>query len=77
MELCKFEKEIGALIEASKNFKEFMFEMRDNHLKTIYEKMDCIIKKMSSRRPPWSTLWIISTLTGLCGILITALLMGK
>lgn len=74
MEPCKYEKEIGALIEASKNFKEFMREIKDNHLKGIYDKLDCIFKKLGNRRPSWPIVWIITSLTTLCGILIMALL---
>ncbi len=38
-EPCKYEKEIGALIEASNNFKDFMKDMKDNHLSSIYDKL--------------------------------------
>ena len=74
MEPCKYEKEIGALIEANSNFKEFMSDIKDNHLQSIYGKLTEIIEKMSSRRPSWSVAWIIATLTTLCGILITVIL---
>lgn len=73
MEPCKYEKEIGALLEANKNFKEFMSDMKDNHLKGIYDKLDCIFKKLGGR-PSWLVTGIIASLTSLCGILIMALL---
>ena len=74
MEKCKYEKEIGALIEATTNFKDFMWDMKDNHLNSIYDKLDCIFKKLGNRRPSWPILWIIASLTSLCGVLIMALL---
>lgn len=74
-ENCKYEKELGALLEANKNFKEFMFDIKDNHLTSIYDKIDCIFKKLGNRRPSWLVTWIIASLTSLCGILIMALVM--
>lgn len=73
-EPCKFEKDIGGLLQAKDNFEKFMEEMRDNHLKSIYKELKCITEKMSSRRPSWTVSWIIATLTTLCGILITIIL---
>lgn len=74
MEPCKYEKELGALLEANKNFKSFMDDLKNNHLKEIYSKLDCIFKKLGNRRPSWPVLWIITALTGACGVLIMALL---
>ena len=73
MEPCIKESTIGSLLESKKNFEEFMREIKDNHLKCIYEKIDAINEKMSSRRPTWMMLWIISFLTTLCGILLAIL----
>lgn len=69
-----YEKEIGALIEASKNFKEFMREMKDNHLHSIYGELKTIREKMSTYRPPWSVVFILSSLMTFVGILVTLLL---
>jgi len=74
---CTQEKTLGELVEANKNFKEFMHDIKDNHLKSIYTKLEIIADKMSSRRPSWSVLWIITTLTTICGILITEFIMRK
>ena len=38
-------------------------DIKDNHLKQIYEKIECIIKKMSTQRPSWSVAWIITFLS--------------
>lgn len=74
MDPCKYEEKIGGIIKANENFEEFMKEMRENHLKHIYDKLEDIVIKMSSRRPTWGVLWIISSLTTLCGILTTIVL---
>ena len=73
-EPCKFEKDIGGLLEAKENFEEFMREIKDNHLVGIYNRLNTITEKMNNRRPTYTTMWIISTLTTLCGILITIIL---
>lgn len=74
MDPCKYEKEIHTLVEATRNFKDFMHEIKDNHLTGIYKKLDAIVAKMANRRPTWMVLWVITALATLCGILITALL---
>ena len=71
---CIRDKEIGGLLEAKENFEKFMTEMRENHLTSIYNKLDEIKDKMSSRRPTYMVLWIITSLTTLCGVLLTILL---
>lgn len=75
MEPCKYEKEIGAIIEASKNFKDFMAEMKNNHLHSIYEELKSIREKMATYRPPWSIVFLLTGLTTLVGALITAFAM--
>lgn len=74
MEPCKYEKELGSLLEAKDNFENFMGEMRDNHLKHIYDKLEAIGDRLASRRPSWTVCWIITGLTTLCGVLITVIL---
>jgi hypothetical protein len=71
---CKQEKILGELLEANRNFKEFMKDIKDNHLTSIYRELKCITAKMSSRRPSWSVAFMLTFLTTLCGILITVLL---
>lgn len=71
--ICTQEKIIGELVEANRNFKEFMRDIKDNHLVSIYRELKCITEKMSSRRPSWTVSWIIAFLTTLSGILITVL----
>lgn len=77
MEPCTKEREIGGMLKSVEHFEQFMTEIKDNHLHSIYDKLNDIVEKMSSRRPPWSVVWIISILTTFCGILLTAFLMGK
>ena len=49
-------------------------DIKDNHLKQIYEKIECIIKKMSTQRPTWTITWLIaflgSTVIGLLVLLL-------
>lgn len=75
MDPCKYEKEIGALIESSKNFKDFMHEVRDNHLHSIYEELKSIRARMAIYRPPWSMVFILSGLMTLLGVIATAFIM--
>jgi len=74
MEPCVKEEKIGILLESKEHFEAFMEDIRSNHLKSIYTKLDEIKEKMSSRRPSWVVSWIITALTTLCGILITVIL---
>lgn len=71
---CIQEQTLGELIEANKNFKSFMDDMRSNHLSSIYKELKSIHDKMSTNRPPWPVVWVITAQTGLCGILITYIL---
>jgi len=73
-EPCIKEEKIGGLLESKENFEAFMEDIRDNHLTSIYKKLDEIKDKMSSRRPSWVVSWIITALTTLCGILLTNLI---
>jgi len=74
MEPCKYEKEIGAMMEAIKNFSLFMDEIRNNHLTSIYNELKSITEKMSSRRPTWITLIVISFLCSMVTCLLTIVL---
>ena len=70
---CTKEKELGMLLEATKNFKHFMDVMENNHLKSIYAELKAIREKMSTYRPPWSIVLILSGLMTITGILVTLL----
>jgi len=53
-----------AVVETKVGFiAEDIKDIKDNHLKKIYEKIECIIKKMSTQRPSWSVAWIITFLS--------------
>ncbi len=71
-ELVKFQ---GATEASIKGIEGSIAEIRDNHLAHIYSDIKKIMAKMSSRRPSWSILWIITSLTSLVGILLTVILM--
>ena len=45
-------------------------EMKTNHLPHIYGELKAIREKMSSYRPPWSIVAIITVLSSLCVALI-------
>jgi len=66
---CKYEEKIGGLLKSTDNFEAFMKEMRDNHLKHIYNKLE-----QFGQRPTWIVCVVITFLTSLCGILITIIL---
>ncbi len=68
MDPCKYEKELGGLLESKENFEAFMKEIRDNHLTHIYKKLEQL-----AGRPTWIVVIIITSLTTLNGILITIL----
>ena len=73
-EPCIKEEKIGGLLESKENFEAFMEDIRDNHLTSIYKKLDEIKDKMSSRRPSWSVAIVITFLSTLVGILLTSLI---
>ena len=53
-----------AVVETKINFiTQEITDIKNNHLKHIYEKIECIIKKMSTQRPSWSVAWIITFLS--------------
>ncbi len=79
---CKQETTIKELIEfkgsaqtSLENIEKGISDIKENHLFHIYEDIKCITKKLSSKRPSWPILWIITSLTSLVGILLTAILM--
>ena len=71
---CTKEKELGMLLEATKNVKHFMDDMENNHLKSIYSELKAIREKMATYRPPWIVVFILSGLMTFVGILVTLLI---
>ncbi len=71
-ELVKFQ---GATEAAIKGIEGSVNEIKNNHLVHIDTEIKKIVAKMSSRRPSWPVLWIITSLTSLVGILLTIILM--
>jgi len=62
-----------AVVEAKIGFiSDDIKDIKDNHLKQIYEKIECIIKKMSNPRLP---IWATFLLTGLFS-LVTGLIVA-
>jgi len=72
MDETKVESRI-AIVETKINFiTQEIGDIKDNHLKAIYDKIECIIKKMSAPRLP---LWATFLLTGLFS-LVTGLIVA-
>ena len=79
---CKQEMTIKELIEfkgfaqsSLENIEKGIKDIKDNHLSHIYKEIKCITKKLSSKRPSWTIVWILTSLTSLVGILLTVILM--
>ena len=73
-EPCKYEKEIGGLIEAVDNQKSEQDQLRGDIGQLVLE-----IKQINQKwgeRPNWGTLIVISTLTGLCSVLMALVGLG-
>ena len=80
MEHCKQEATIKDLVEAKgrseatlKSIERIVLDIKDNHLGTIYKKIDCVIKKISGR-PSWTVCTIITILTALVAVLLREVL---
>ena len=52
--------------------KDTCNDIKNNHLHTLYDKMDCFEKKLTGR-PSWFMTTIVSLLTFLVGALLTCI----
>lgn len=61
-----------AVVETTINFiAKDITDIKDNHLKAIYNKIECIIKKMATPRPTWTITWLITFLgSAVIGLLV-------
>jgi len=61
-----------AVMETTVNFiKDELKDIKINHLKHIYEKIECIIKKMSNPRLPlWATFLITALFSLVTGLIV-------
>ena len=54
-----------------KYIREDIKDIKDNHLKAIYQKIECIVQKLSSKRPSWTVSWLITFLgSAVIGLLV-------
>ena len=61
-----------AIVETDIRYiREDIKDIKDNHLKQIYQKIECIIQKLSSKRPSWTVSWLITFLgSAVIGLLV-------
>ena len=61
-----------AVIETKISFiADDIKDIKDNHLKSIYQKIECIVQKLSSKRPSWTVSWLITFLgSAVIGLLV-------
>ena len=78
------EERTARLEEAVEFIKEAFSDIKDNHLKGIYGKLDSLVTdihnitvKMNSPRPSWLITVVITALCSLCVGLIVAFMMGR
>ena len=65
-----------AIVETDVRYiREDIKDIKDNHLTQIYQKIECIVQKLSSKRPSWTVSWLItflgSAVIGLIVLLLT------
>jgi len=69
------EERMATLETDIKYIREDVKDIKDNHLKQIYQKIECIVQKLSSKRPSWTVSWLItflgSAVIGLIVLLLT------
>lgn len=71
------EERVARLEQAFVNLKEGIDDIRNNHLNSIYDKLNDIALKLNSPRPSWGITIAISALLSLCVGLIVAFAMMK
>jgi len=54
-----------------KYIREDIKDIKDNHLKTMANKIECIVQKLASKRPSWTVSWLITFLgSAVIGLLV-------
>ena len=70
-EMIEFKGSTGARLT---NIENTLTDIKSNHLMHIYKELKNITFKLSSRRPTWFVLWLITSLVTIVAILLTVVM---
>ena len=70
-ELIEFKGKATAKLES---IEESIKDLKTNHLPHIYKELKFIVVKLSSRRPAWSVVWLLTGLVSIVAVLLREVL---